>query len=249
MQPSRYGIMAGTGMDKLFDLSEAREVKTPYGSALIYDVKGLENVFFLPRHGIDYSVPPHRINYRANIYALKMMGIKYVIATNAVGSLKKNLPPGSLVLPDQTIDFTKSRRSTFFEGEDGKVVFTDVTQPYSEIVRSAIVKAGRLLKVNIHRRGTYVCTEGPRYETSAEILAFKKLGGDIVGMTGVPEVFLARELEIEYATIATVTNYAAGIVDRISHNLVLEIMRRSQEKVKPLIVESIKVLREGEGNR
>ncbi|MGQ9781829.1 MAG: S-methyl-5'-thioinosine phosphorylase [Nitrososphaeria archaeon] len=249
MQSSRFAIVAGTGMDKLFDLSDGQELKTPYGSVSIYLVRGLEQVYFLPRHGIDYSVPPHRINYRANVYALNMIGIKYVIATNAVGSLKKRLSPGSLVLPDQVIDFTKSRLSTFFEGEDGRVVFTDVTQPYSEAVRSAVIKAGKLLQITVYRRGTYVCTEGPRYETSAEILAFKKLGGDVVGMTGVPEVFLARELGIEYATIATVTNYAAGIVDRISHNLVLEIMRRSQEKVRSLILESMKVLREGEANR
>lgn len=249
MQYSKYAIVAGTGMDKLFDLSGKQEIKTPYGFVSTYCIRGLENVFFLPRHGIDYSVPPHKINYRANIYALNIIGIKYVVATNAVGSLQKRFSPGSFVLPDQTLDFTKNRESTFFEGEDGKVVFTDVSQPYSQKVRLAIIDAGKRLQIKIYRRGTYICTEGPRYETPAEIWAFRKLGADVVGMTGVPEVFLAKELGIEYATIAIVTNYAAGIIDRISHHLVLEVMHKSQEKVKPLILESIKILKEEEKNR
>jgi 5'-methylthioadenosine phosphorylase len=244
MRALKYAIIGGTGMDKLFELQKEQKLKTPYGYALIYNVKGQEDLFFLPRHRIDYSVPPHRINYRANIFALNVLGIKYVIATNAVGSLRKALSPGSFVLPDQTLDFTKSRAFTFFEGENGNVVFTDVSQPYSKKVRSAILDASKHLQIKVYSKGTYICTEGPRYETPAEIKAFKILGADIVGMTGVPEVFLAKELGIEYATIAIITNYAAGIADHISHNLVLDVMHKSQQKAKLLILESIKVLKE-----
>jgi len=242
---SKYAIIAGTGMGGIFELSEKHEVETPYGLAELYSVRGFENVFFLPRHGIGYSLPPHRINYRANIHSLKMFGVGYAIATNAVGSLRRTLSPGTFLLPDQIIDFTKSRKSTFFEGEDGKVVFTDVTHPYSERVRSAILDAGKRLQIKVYGRGTYVCTEGPRYETAAEIRAFRILGADVVGMTGAPEVFLAKEAGIEYASIAIVTNYAAGITKQISHEMVMEIMLRAQEKVKKLALEAINVLEEG----
>ncbi|MEM3403808.1 MAG: S-methyl-5'-thioinosine phosphorylase [Nitrososphaeria archaeon] len=246
MHSPKFAIITGTGMLKLFELEERKDIETPYGSSSLYSVKDLEHICYLPRHGANYTLPPHKINYRANIYALNKVGVKYVIATNAVGSLRKTYSPGSFVLPDQTLDFTKSRVCTFFEGEDGKVVFTDVSEPYSRKVRSAIIDAGKRLQIKIYDKGTYVCTEGPRYETSAEIRAFKKLGADLVGMTGVPEVFLAKELGIEYATIAIVTNYAAGITKQISHSLVMDVMIKSQEKVKPLILESIRVLQEGE---
>jgi len=242
----RYAIIAGTGVDKFFELLTKLDIKTPYGYASIYGVKDHKNVFFLPRHGVNYSVPPHKINYRANIFALSAFGIKHVIATNAVGSLRKKIAPGSFVVPDQVLDFTKNRVSTFFEGGDGDVVFTDVSQPYSERVRSAILEASKRLQIKVYDKGTYVCTEGPRYETPAEIRAFRILGADIVGMTSVPEVFLAKELGIEYAAIAIVTNYAAGMINNVSHNLILDVMHKSQEKTKLLILESIKVSKESE---
>ncbi|MEM1986429.1 MAG: S-methyl-5'-thioinosine phosphorylase [Nitrososphaeria archaeon] len=242
---SKYAIIAGTGMGKIFELSEKHEVETPYGFAELYSVKGFQNILFLPRHGIGYSLPPHKINYRANIYSLKKLGVNFAIATNAVGSLNRKLSPGSFVVPDQIIDFTKSRKSTFFEGEDGNVVFTDVTFPYSEKVRSALLEASKRLQIKVYPRGTYVCTEGPRYETAAEIRAYKILGADIVGMTGVPEAFLAREAGVEYASISVVTNYAAGIAKQISHGLVMDIMYKAQESVRKLIFEAINVLEEG----
>jgi 5'-methylthioadenosine phosphorylase len=245
----KYAIIAGTGMSKLFELLKKQDLKTLYGYVTIYGVKDQNNLFFLPRHGMNYSVPPHKINYRANIFALNTEGITDVIATNAVGSLRKKLSPGSFVLPDQILDFTKNRISTFFEGENGHVVFTDVSQPYSEKVRSAIIKASKRLQIKVYSKATYVCTEGPRYETPAEIRAFKILGADIVGMTSAPEVFLAKELGIEYATIAMITNYAAGMVRSVSHNLILDVMRKSQEKAKLLILESIRILRESEKDR
>lgn len=239
---SKYAIIAGTGMGKIFELSEKHEIETPYGFAELYSVKNFQNLLFLPRHGIGYSLPPHKINYRANIYSLKKMGVEFTIATNAVGSLSKRLSPGTFVVPNQIIDFTRSRKSTFFEGEDGNVVFTDVTFPYSEKVRAALLEASKRLKIKVYQRGTYVCTEGPRYETAAEIRAFKVLGADIVGMTGAPEVFLAKEACIEYASISVVTNYAAGIAKQVSHGLVMDIMCRAQESVRNIIFEAIKVL-------
>ncbi len=245
MRSQKYAVIAGTGMAKVFELSEKHDVETPYGFAELYSVKNFQNLLFLPRHGIGYTLPPHKINYCANIYALKKMSVNYVIATNAVGSLNRRLSPGSFVIPDQIIDFTRSRKSTFFEGEGGNVVFTDVTFPYSEKVRSALLEASKRLQMKVYRKGTYVCTEGPRYETAAEIRAYKILGADIVGMTGAPEAFLAREAGIEYASVAVVTNYAAGIAKQISHGLVMDIMHRAQESMRKLIFEAINVLEAG----
>lgn len=242
---SKYAVIAGTGMGNIFELSEKFEVETPYGVAELYSIRDFDGLFFLPRHGIGYTVPPHRINYRANIFSLKKFGVEYAIATNAVGSLNRRFSPGTFLLPDQIIDFTKSRKSTFYEGDDGKVVFTDVTRPYSDKVRSAIIDASKRLQIKVYQKGTYVCTEGPRYETAAEIRAFKILGADVVGMTGAPEVFLAKEAGIEYASIAIVTNYAAGIINQISHEMVMDIMVKAQEKVKKLVFEAIKVLEAG----
>jgi len=246
MQSQKYAVIIGSGMGDLFQISGEQMFQTPYGNAYLYGVKDNDNVLLLPRHGVNYSYPPHMINFRANVYALKMMNIKYAIATSAVGSLKKRFSPGSFMLLDQVIDFTKNRLSTFFDGQGGQVVFTDVTKPYSEKVRSAIVEAGKQLQIKVYPKGTYVCTEGPRYETSAEIKAYRILGADVVGMTGVPEVFLTKELGIEYASIAIATNWAAGITDRIEHHMVIEIMHSAQEKAKPLILKAIEILRERE---
>lgn len=201
-----------------------------------------KNVFFVARHGGEHSVPPHKVNYRANIRALQDLNVERIVSTSAVGSLNKEMNPRDFVLLDQFIDFTKLREYTFF---DDDVVHTDVTTPYCSQLREIITKAASDLKITLHPEGTYVCTEGPRFETPAEIKMFALLGGDVVGMTNVPEVVLAREAKICYASIATVTNYAAGISPtKITHEEVIEIMDENSEMIKKLISKTIEMIPE-----
>lgn len=201
-----------------------------------------KNVFFLARHGGEHSVPPHKVNYRANIRALQDLNVERIVSTSAVGSLTKEMNPRDFVLLDQFIDFTKKREYTFF---DDAVVHTDVTNPYCSQLREIIMKAASDLGITLHPKGTYVCTEGPRFETPAEIEMFALLGGDVVGMTNVPEVVLAREAKICYASIATVTNFAAGISpSKITHEEVIEIMDENSEMIKKLIGKTIEMIPE-----
>ena len=231
-------IIGGTGVYDPGMLKTAADkvVSTPYGEAkvVIGEYKG-EEIVFLARHGSKHTVPPHRINYRANIYALKMLGVKQIIATTAVGSLNSTMAPGSFVLPDQFLDFTKQREHTFFDGEDGRVIHVDVTEPYCPELRNMIACCAGRLHYDCHNGGVYVCTEGPRFETPAEINMFRTLGGDLVGMTNVPEVVLAREAEMCYATISIVTNFAAGMsANPLTHKEVLDMMQSSIERFRNL---------------
>ncbi len=215
----RTAIIGGTGVCDPSLLSDLKEqvVHTFYGAVKVYVGRwsGRE-VVFLARHCAGASeqdkkhyVPPHRINYRANISALNELGAKRIIATAATGSLNEQMSPGSLVLLTQFVDFTKSRATTFFE--EGSVVHVDMTEPYCPELRNALWSTMRSEEERCFPEATYACTEGPRFETPAEIRAFRLLDVDLVGMTSVPEVVLAREMEICYATIAIVTNMAAGI--------------------------------------
>ncbi len=212
----KIGIIGGTGVYQLGDSAVAPvRVETPYGAALLARVSlGDRELLFVPRHGSHHQIPPHRVNYRAKIAALKQEGCRCVLATNAVGSIRRDLPPGHLVLADQFLDFTRARPLTFYDGEDSGVRHVDVTEPYCPVLRDKIVQVVTGRGEPIENGAVYVCTEGPRFETPAEIRMFKQLGGDLVGMTGVPEVVLAREAGLCYATICVVTNYAAGIADQ-----------------------------------
>lgn len=231
-------IIGGTGVYQLDGGSVVRDIETPYGTARVYIQQTQSGeVAFLPRHGKGHTVPPHRINYRANVKALQQLGVKRVLVTAAVGSLNPGFPPGSLVIPDQFIDFTKQRASTFYDGEGG-VVHADMADPYCSALISALEEKAAKAGINISGRGTYVCVEGPRFETKAEIRFFKEMGGDMVGMTGVPEVVLARELGLCYAAVGIVTNWCNGMVDEpISHSEILEIMKRGRENVVKLFLE------------
>ncbi len=234
------GIIGGTGFyeTRLLDQEHERNISTPYGQVGLKmgSYKGRE-VAFLARHGAGHTVPPHLVNYRANIWALREIGATKVIATAAVGSLQKDLKPGDVVLVDQFLDFTKSRPQTFFEGNESGVLHVDVTEPYCPSLRREIGQAAARIQVSLHDGGTYVCTEGPRYETPAEIRMFRSLGGDVVGMTSVPEVVLAREAALCYATIALVTNYAAGIATRpLSHQEVLAAMDSAQGMLNQIVL-------------
>lgn len=243
-QKVRLAIIGGTGVYDPRILENIREevITTPYGQAMVRigTYQG-EPVAFMARHGVNHSVPPHLINYRANIYALKMLGVERVIATTAVGSCNRNMKPGDFVVVDQFLDFTKGRISTFFEGGEAGVVHTDVTEPYCPEIRSVLIAAAEEVGIPVHPAGTYVCTEGPRFETAAEIRMFGQLGGDVVGMTNVPECVLAREAGLCYATVSMVTNFGAGISPNpLTHEEVLEVMAANGENLKKLLFTTLK---------
>lgn len=208
-------LVGGTGFDQIESLqvSNRKVVRTPYGEPSGVVVTGkLKNkpFLFLPRHGVSHSIPPHRVNYRANMWALKQCGAKNVIGFAAVGSISNDLVPGSIVIPDQIIDYTRDREHTFFNGDTQSVTHIDFSDPYSLSLRSAILLAAAKSKVAVTSSGCYAATQGPRLETAAEINRLERDGATIVGMTGMPEAALARELGLEYACIAIVVNPAAG---------------------------------------
>ena len=240
---AEIAIIGGTGVydpDILENVHEDR-VETPYGivSCKIGTYADKE-VAFIPRHGSHHSIPPHKINYRANIWAIKKIGVKKIIATTAVGSLNPAMKPGDFVLTDQFLDFTKNRINSFYEGGTRGVCHVDVTEPYCPILRADLAREGNALGIHIHNGGTYVCTEGPRFETPAEIKMFHILGGDLVGMTSVPEVVLAHEAEMCYATISTVTNFAAGISPtKLTQQEVLDTLTANGANIKKLIMNTI----------
>ena len=235
---SPIAFIGGTGLYSL-DMTEEFmpiRVKTEYGEVTLYkSTFNNRTIYFMTRHGGNHNIPPHEVNYRANISALKILGVQQVISTAAVGSLNKIIPPGALAVIDQFIDFTKNRPTTFFSGKHRPVVHTDFTEPYCPSLRKQILKQGKKLDLPIFDGSTYVCTEGPRFESSAEISMLARLGGDLVGMTNVPEVVLAREAGLCYATIAPVTNYAAGISPSIlTHEEVIEVMNTKKEEIGKL---------------
>lgn len=243
------GIIGGTGVYEPSWLTSAREVRftTPWGEVAMVEGQMAENVrvCFLNRHGGGHRLPPHRVNYRGNLWALRAAGVERVVATQAVGSLNTAMEPGKMVLCDQFMDFTKSRVQTFFEGGEDGVVHTDMTAPYCAQMRAILNRVGTSAQLAIASRGTYVATEGPRFETPAEIRAYRLLGGDVVGMTGVPEVVLARELGLCYASVALVTNFAAGISERpLTHAEVLEVMAANTQAIKTLIMAAVPDLAE-----
>lgn len=236
------GIIGGTGVYQIVemgDLKDKKVIKTPFGESPPISILMFEDqeVAFLPRHREGHDTPPHMINYRANVYALKMLGAERIIATNAVGSLDESLKPGEFILPDDFLDFTRKRPFTFY---DDRAVHVDVTQPYCPQLGKTIISAGCGLKGKLTKGGVYVCTDGPRFETPAEIQMFRQLGGSVVGMTGLPEVVLARELEMCYASICMVSNYAASVSsDKITIDEVFEILDEKKRELTRLIYNSI----------
>jgi 5'-methylthioadenosine phosphorylase len=206
-------IIAGTAIYNIPGLNLKEEtITTPYGPALVYHVKGADiDLVFLARHGIKHDTPPHKINYRANIKALEMLGVKRVLATNAVGSINKEIPPLGLALLTDFLDFTSGREVTFFDGGGSGVKHIDVSIPYCPTLNKQLLKLAPSFDLNIRPEAVYVCSNGPRLESPAEIRMFAKLGGDVIGMTGIPEATLARELGFCYSAVAFSVNWAAGI--------------------------------------
>jgi len=208
-------ILGGSGLTRLSTLAETRRIsaRTAYGEPsgpLTLGRIGASEVLFLARHGDAHSIAPHQVNYRANIQALKDAGATRVASVATVGGIRKGFGPGALVVPDQIIDYTWGRASTFFEGPAAKVTHIDFTQPYSAPLRLAILAAAKRCGEAIADGGCYGTTQGPRLETAAEIARMERDGADLVGMTAMPEAALAREAGLEYAAIAVVVNHAAG---------------------------------------
>jgi len=208
-------IIGGSGLSKLGNMEVTRRkvVRTPYGEpsgALTFGRIGACDVVFLARHGYGHTIAPHQVNYRANLWALKESGALEVVSVASVGSIRKDLWPGVLVLPHQVIDYTWGRPSTYFEGAGVAVNHIDFTEPYSSSVRAKVLAAAASCGERIMEQGVYAATQGPRLETAAEITRLERDGADIVGMTGMPEAALAREISLEYAAIAVVANFAAG---------------------------------------
>lgn len=238
-------LIGGTGVEKLIlNNLKTHQIETPYGSVLLDtgEIGGTEMVF-LKRHGIGHTCPPHRINYRANIWAIKEMGVKKILATGAVGSIVEEYQIGDIILVDQFLDFTKNRPLTFFEGGDMGVLHVDVSEPYCPELRNNISEGAAQAGIRVKNGGVYVCTEGPRFETPAEINMFRILGGQLVGMTGVPEVVLARELGMCYAAMALVTNQAAGVKQEpLTHAEVIATMDLLSNTVVALLESTCKLM-------
>ncbi len=235
----KLAIIGGTGVEdpQKFPDFESRTLLTPYGEAAykIGERNGAQ-VVFLSRHGTAHSVAPHKVNYRANIWALKKLGTEEVLATTAVGSLNPAITAGQLVICSDVLDFTKNRINTFYDSPERGVVHVDFTSPYCPRLRAHLHKLLTKLGIEHSESGVYVCTEGPRFESPAEIKMFAKSGGDVVGMTNMPEAVLAREAELCYANCSIVTNMAAGISPTpLSHSEVVAAMTESIEKTGRLI--------------
>jgi len=227
----KIGIIGGSGLNTIDNLvvKHRQLVNSPYGAAsspvMFGELCGGE-IVFLPRHGVGHTIPPHKINYRANIASLKELGVTHIISIAAVGGITPAMSPVKLVFPNQIIDYTHSRKHTFFEGEDLNVVHIDFSYPYDEAIRTVLRDSATELNLDHESIATYGATQGPRLETAAEILRMERDGCDIVGMTGMPEAVLARELEMHYAHVGLVVNWAAGKGDgsvvsmgEIEHNL------------------------------
>jgi 5'-methylthioadenosine phosphorylase/5'-methylthioinosine phosphorylase len=212
---TKLAIIGGTGLTQPSDLTIIKRdnLTTPYGLPSADFITGTLNqkeVVFLARHGSPHSIAPHKINYRANIWGLKQLGVERIIAVAAVGGITEEMLPAHIVIPDQIIDYSHGRLHTFFEDENYPVTHIDFSYPYSQKLRSALITAAAKANINITPKGTYGCTQGPRLETAAEINRMEKDGCDVLGMTGMPEAALARELGMDYAAISVVANWAAG---------------------------------------
>jgi len=212
---SGIAIVGGSGFTKLEELKIThREVAhTPFGepsAPLTHGVFNDQEIVFLPRHGTGHTIPPHKVNYRANIWALKHAGVRKIVAVAAVGGIAPEMAPGVIAIPDQIIDYTYGRDHTFFELDLSHVTHIDFTQPYSESLRGKLIDAAQRAGVPVVPHGVYGATQGPRLETAMEINRMQRDGCSLVGMTGMPEAALARELDLDYACCAVVANWAAG---------------------------------------
>ena len=237
------GIIGGTGLTQLSNLEVTRRqiVRTPFGDpsgALTFGRLNEREVVFLARHGYGHTIPPHEVNYRANIWALHSEGAARVVSVASVGGIRADLPPGALAIPHQLLDYTWGRKHTFFEGPDQPVTHIDFTHPYCEVLRGRLLAAAAAAGQGIVNSGVYAATQGPRLESAAEIDRLERDGADMVGMTGMPEASLAKEIGMRYAAVAVVVNHAAGRGDsseEIHLDQINAVLRASMVKVRALL--------------
>jgi 5'-methylthioinosine phosphorylase len=213
-------IIGGTGLTQLANLqiTHRQVMRTPYGEpsgALTFGTIKQHEVVFLARHGYGHTIPPHEVNYRANLWALQDQGVDRVVSVASVGGIRADLVPGTIVMPDQIIDYTYGREFTYFDGHERPVTHIDFTHPYDRKLRRQIIDAVHRAGESCLDGGVYAATQGPRLDTAAEVNRLERDGADMVGMTGMPEAALAKELGLSYATIAVVVNHAAGRGDSV----------------------------------
>jgi len=238
-------IIGGSGLTSLNGLNITRQQmqQTPYGQPsgpLTFGTFSEKEILFLPRHGNPHVIPPHKINYRANIYALKENNVTNIISVNAVGGITQAMVPGKLVIPDQIIDYTWGRSHTYYEDDIDHVTHVNFTYPYCEALRKIIVAANETIDLDLVHSATYGAIQGPRLETAAEINRMEKDGCDLVGMTGMPEAALARELELNCASISVVANWAAGKSEEgITMTLIENNLKNGMNQVCRLLEEVI----------
>ena len=233
----RKAIIGGTGVYDVDTESVSKDIETPFGSVNV-DIVTINDteIVFLPRHGKGHSVPPHLINYRANMMALKQLEVTHVYATCAVGSSNPAFEPADVVILNDFLDFTKTRPLTFYDGKDG-VKHTDMSDPYCSNLRGLLTESSQKYGVSFKGEAVYACTEGPRFETAAEIRMYKSMGGDVVGMTNVPEVVLAKELGMCYAAVGIVTNWCTGMKGKeIAMHDIMASMGKNKEAVTKLFL-------------
>ncbi len=241
----RIGLIGGTGFGAALVNATSETVETEYGTASLTrgPLDSDRELIFVARHGAGHQIPPHRINHRANIAALRQIGVEGEFATAAVGSLQPPLRPGDFVVLDDFLDLTKGEAVTFFDSA-GQVRHTDMGAPYSPELRRALLATAGDLTVTVHSGGTYVCLSGPRYETPAEIRLYASWGGAVVGMTGAPEAILCREAGLPYAGVAIVTNYGCGLLDAapLAHGDVERQMSQSRDLLAAWLLRAARTL-------
>lgn len=236
-------IIGGTGLTQLanLEITHRQVMRSPYGEpsgALTFGTLRQHEVVFLARHGYGHTIPPHQVNYRANMWALREVGVKRVVSVASVGGISDDLVPGAIATPDQIVDYTHGRDYTYFDSSKQSAMHIDFAYPYSLALRQKILEAARHSGVVCRDGGVYAATQGPRLETAAEINRYERDGADMVGMTGMPEAILARELGMDYATIAVVVNDAAGrrtSRDGVHLEAVAAVIPSAMEKVRHLL--------------
>lgn len=250
MTPSaRIGIFGGSGFYSFLDNVEEVSVDTPYGApaspVLVGDLDGID-VAFLPRHGQKHELPPHAINYRANVWAMKEIGVERIIGPCAAGSLKEEVAPGHFVVSDQLVDRTTGREDTFYDGPE--VTHISFADPYCPELRELALKTGNDGGITVHDGGTVVTIQGPRFSTRAESKWFQDAGWEVINMTQYPEAYLARELEICYVNIALITDYDVGVVgetEAVSHEAVLKVFTENNDKLRNMLFSLVPQIPQG----
>jgi 5'-methylthioadenosine phosphorylase len=237
------GIIGGSGLTRLSNLQITRRevVRTPYGEpsgALTFGSLNGHEIVFIARHGYGHTIPPHAVNYRANVWAMHAQGVSGLVSVASVGGIRSDFVPGALAVPDQIIDYTYGRQHSFFDSSEQPVTHIDFTRPYCQKLRQAMIEAAADEGIPIIAEGVYAASQGPRLETAAEINRMERDGADMVGMTGMPEAALAREMDVCYASIAVVANWAAGRADSaeaVDLDVIRTVLDEAMQKVRALL--------------